>query len=107
VAASILPVTDGAQWHQRYLALEISLLQRRFEMPGLSSPAATVFERCNLRLIEEAAAHGASRVTLLCLWDGGKGDGPGGTYHMLKEAQRRGFRCIWIDTRRLGQAGTL
>jgi hypothetical protein len=37
----------------------------------------------------------------VCLWDGGGGDGPGGTAHMYHEVKRRTGRVDWIDTRSL------
>jgi hypothetical protein len=35
------------------------------------------------------------------VWDGGGGDGPGGTEHMVNEVRRLGGRVSWIDIRSL------
>ena len=59
------------------------------------------FERCNLWLLYSALAYGPERVRLICLWNGGGGDGPGGTAHMVAEVERRAGRVDWIDTRTL------
>jgi len=46
-------------------------------------------------------AYGPDRVHFICLWNGGGGDGPGGTAHLYAEVQRRSGRVTWIDTRLL------
>ena len=40
-------------------------------------------------------------MTLIALWDGKGGDGPGGTAHMVKEAQERGSKTIVLDIKNL------
>jgi hypothetical protein len=40
------------------------------------------------------AAPDAGRLTLIALWDGQAGDGPGGTAHMIESARARGARTI-------------
>ena len=62
---------------------------------------ANAFERCNLWLLDTAQAYGAERLRFICLWDGGGGDGPGGTAHMVDEVRRHSGQVIWIDTRTL------
>ena len=37
----------------------------------------------------------------LALWDGGGGDGPGGTAHMYNEVKHRTGRVTWLDMRTL------
>ena len=37
----------------------------------------------------------------VCLWNGGGGDGPGGTAHMYQEVAKRTGQVHWIDTREL------
>jgi len=41
-------------------------------------------------MMHNALANGSAKVTLIALWDGKEGDGPGGTKHMVDEIQRRG-----------------
>ena len=47
------------------------------------------FERCNLWLMYSALACGIDKLRFVALWDGGGGDGPGGTAHMYNEVKRR------------------
>jgi hypothetical protein len=102
IAQSILPVQDGEAWLARWNALRRRVappLVRPPEAPA--APPANVFERCNLWMLDAALAHGAHKLDFICLWDGGGGDGPGGTAHMVQAARERGARVHWIDTRRL------
>ena len=59
------------------------------------------FERCNLWLLYTALACGVDKVRFICLWNGGGGDGPGGTQHMYNEVKRRTGRVTWLRTRDL------
>jgi hypothetical protein len=73
-------------------------------MPAALGPTpdeVNPFERCNLWLLDNALVHGGRPLHFICLWNGGGGDGPGGTQHMHDEVQRRGGRVWWIDTRTL------
>ena len=60
---------------------------------------ANAFERCNLWLLYSALARGVDRVRFICLWDGGGGDGPGGTAHLYREVKRRteGLSLFYTD----------
>jgi hypothetical protein len=49
-------------------------------------------------MLHNALAHGASHMTLLALWNGEGGDGPGGTEHLVGESRQRGARTIVLDT---------
>jgi hypothetical protein len=57
--------------------------------------------RGNLWLLETARAAGAARLCCFCLWDGGGGDGPGGTRHLVEAVRAAGGTIIQIDTRSL------
>lgn len=104
IAQSIAPVSDAAQWQQRYLAALQKLQQPVRCMPDALGPTPAgrnAYERCNRWLLASALVHGADKVRFICLWNGSGGDGPGGTQHMHDEVQRRGGRVWWIDTRTL------
>jgi hypothetical protein len=60
-----------------------------------------VWQRNNLWLLSEALCRGAKHLTLIALWDGETGDGPGGTEHMVRLARERGARIIHLDTKDL------
>lgn len=109
IERSILPASNGEHWRQRYFALTGTLDDRPRIMPEeLGEPPSSVrgergnaFERCNLWLLYTALAWGIDKVRFVCLWNGGGGDGPGGTAHMYNEVKRRTGRVAWIDIRTL------
>jgi tetratricopeptide (TPR) repeat protein len=104
VQASLLPSQDGDHWRERYFALKASLAQPPRVMPDELGPlptGANAFERCNLWLLYTALAWGVHKVRFVCLWNGGGGDGPGGTAHMYDEVKRRTGQVTWLDTRTL------
>ena len=101
--------SDGDEdWPARYFDLRARLKDAPRVMPDELGPLpahGNAFERCNLWLLYSALARGIDKVRFICLWDGGGGDGPGGTAHLYREVKRRTGHVTWIDTRRLG-AGT-
>jgi hypothetical protein len=56
----------------------------------------SLWERNNLWLLNTALSKTTGDLTLLVVWDGEKGDGPGGTGHMISEAEKNGARIIII-----------
>jgi hypothetical protein len=104
IERSVLPSADGDRWRERYLALKAALPTPPRAMPEELGPlpsGANAFERCNLWLLDTAMAYGPDKLCFICLWDGGGGDGPGGTAHLYREAMHRTGQAIWIDTRTL------
>jgi hypothetical protein len=102
IQRSILSVSDGAAWQQRFLALRPRLGREPALLPAEAGTAGgTVFERCNEWLLATALAHGAGRLRFICLWDGGGGDGTGGTAHMVKEVTLLAGEVTWIRTQDL------
>lgn len=55
----------------------------------------------NLWTLHTAFVHGAEKVVLVALWNGERGDGPGGTEHMVSEVEKRGGRAEILDAKRL------
>jgi len=94
----------GERWLDRYQAIKHML-----DTPPLAAPQELgplleqmdAYERCNLWLLASALAYGAEKVLFVCLWDGGGGDGPGGTAHMLEEVKKKNGRVVWLNTRKL------
>lgn len=110
VSRSILPSVGGDGWCKRYYALRdhpLCLAPR--VMPDClgalpqdqQGRAMDPFERCNRWLLNSALTCGISRTRFICLWNGGGGDGPGGTEHMMKEVKKRTGQVSWLDTRKL------
>jgi tetratricopeptide (TPR) repeat protein len=101
---SVLPSRDGERWRERYFALKAKLADAPRIMPaelGALPRGVNAFERCNLWLLYTALGWGVDKVRFFSLWNGGGGDGPGGTAHMYNEVKRRTGRVTWIDTRAL------
>jgi hypothetical protein len=103
VERSILPSAGGDKWRDRFYAMKDKLNEPiSITSDALGRPKGVVpFERCNLRLLYSALAGGIDKVRFVTLWNGGGGDGPGGTAHMYNEVKRRTGRVTWLDTRKL------
>ena len=100
-------VCCGEAWRRRYLDARTrlagpirSLVDALGPLPPGSEPGYS-HERCNLWLLNTALARGVDKVRFICLWNGGAGDGPGGTAHLYNEVKNRTGRVTWIDTRTL------
>jgi hypothetical protein len=97
----------GPGWQARYLAAKIKLAApirsapEEMGDPPRNAEEGYAYARCNLWLLYTALALGIDKVRFICLWDGGGGDGPGGTAHMHDEVKRRTGHVTWIDTRQL------
>jgi hypothetical protein len=99
------PPTD--RWLKRFLAVRDHPGVSVQEMPdsAVSLPRnVDPYERCNRWMLRDALAFGATRVRFICLWNGEKGDGRGGTAHMMRCIQEQGGKAIWLDTRKLWSA---
>lgn len=104
VAASLLPVVDGAAWQARFRAVTARLDEPPSEAPrvlGALSAGEDPYVRANLWLLESALAFGAERLRCICLWDGGGSDGPGGTRHLVEAVRAAGGRVLRIDPKSL------
>ncbi len=94
----------AGDWLKRYQSITTAIRQPPLAAPselGELPPNMNPYERCNLWLLDTALAYGAEKLTLICLWDGGGGDGPGGTAHMVAEVKNRQGRVVWLDTREM------
>jgi len=104
VEKSIVTSAGGDKWRDRFYAMKAKLLEPIRIMPDeLGPPPANVdpFERCNLWSMYSALACGIDKLRFVALWDGGGGDGSGGTAHMYNEVKRRTGRVTWLDIRTL------
>jgi len=98
VRRAVAPSAESARWRAAW-----SHVRARLELapPAPAAAADNPFERCNRWLLDTALACGGERVWLLCLWDGRRGDGAGGTAHMVEEVSRHRGHVLHIDTREL------
>jgi hypothetical protein len=73
------------------------------ELPGwlVDVDGYSLWSRNNLWTLHTALAVDRAEVTLVALWNGEAGDGPGGTEDMLELAAERGVRVVRIDTNTL------
>ncbi|GJL69706.1 MAG: hypothetical protein NPIRA06_23410 [Nitrospirales bacterium] len=97
-------ICRGEDWRKRYLGAKATLTRGVRSAPEQLGPppkGVDPFERCNLWLLYTALAYGVEKVHFICLWDGGGGDGPGGTAHMYQEVNGRTGNVTWIDSRSL------
>ena len=60
-----------------------------------------LWQRDNFWMLYNALAYGAVKVTLIALWDGAAGDGPGGTGDLVSQAHKRGAKVVILDTKTL------
>jgi hypothetical protein len=61
----------------------------------------SIWQRSNLWMLHNALYISQDHLTLIALWNGATGDGPGGTEDMVKRARNRGARFIHLDARKL------
>jgi tetratricopeptide (TPR) repeat protein len=99
-------IRGGEAWRKRYLDAKTKLAPPRAAPRELGAPPRGAgkgypYERCNLWLLYTALSYGPDKVHFVCLWNGGGGDGPGGTAHMYNEVKRRTGKVTWLDTRTL------
>ena len=60
-----------------------------------------IWQRNNLWLLSEAFWLAPKNLTVIGLWDGELGDGPGGTAQMVSLAKDRGARFVQLDSKKL------
>ena len=92
----------GADWRARYFAAKArATLHVMPDELGPTAEGADPYERNNLWMLDAAARFGSDKTALVVLWNGERGDGPGGAKHMMDIVQEKGGRAIWLDTRKL------
>ncbi len=97
IEASVAPA--GVDWVARFHQLvkrlgpeSVKVLDDTIILPAslTEGAALNIWQRTNLWMVGEAIDLAAKR-TLLALWDGRPGDGPGGTEHLVAIAPRLGI----------------
>lgn len=112
----VLPKTDyikasvadaGPAWIERfnrlYQKLKVRVLSDSDRLPRWlrAKKDYSIWMRSNLWMLHNALAISQDHLTLIALWNGATGDGPGGTEDMVRRAQDRGAAFIHLDTRKL------
>lgn len=97
----------GANWVRRFNhqfeTAATRIYQRSPVLPGWlqDKPSYNVWERSNNWMLHNALFSGGRNTTLIALWDGKGGDGPGGTQHMVDVATGRGAQIVVLDTQQI------
>ena len=97
----------GRDWVTRFDKLYAKLprreLGRSAELPRWlqNKPDYNIWQRNNLWTLYNAMARGSQYVTLIALWDGGTGDGPGGTEDMVNRANASGAAPVILPTKKI------
>ncbi len=90
----------GKDWEERF----DTLLQKvPYSVLALTKEkeSDSVWEHANTWMLTEGLKNGGGHMTLLALWDGKGGDGPGGTEHMTKIAREKKAEVLVIDINKL------
>jgi hypothetical protein len=98
---------NGPGWVERFKRLfeqkPPEILSDSGELPRWlrAKKGYSIWQRSNLWMLHSALAISNDNLTLIALWNGEVGDGPGGTEDMVARAQDRGATFIHLDTRKL------
>jgi hypothetical protein len=93
----------GPDWMERYRnlceTLDVKVLAASKELPRwlAARDGYTIWERNNRWLLHTALSRSDTDITLIVLWDGKGGDGPGGTHDMVELAEARGVRIVRLS----------
>lgn len=97
----------GPNWVERFNRLleqkQPEILSDSVELPRWlrNKKDYSIWERSNLWMLHSALAISNDHLTLIALWNGEEGDGPGGTKDMVQRAKDRGATFIHLDARKL------
>jgi hypothetical protein len=105
IEASVAPA--AGRWVERFDRLTEVLpwrvLAESKDLPGWLAEKSdySIWQRNNLWMLHNALAEGGENVTLIALWNGEGGDGPGGTGDLVQRAKDRHARTVILDSKRL------
>jgi hypothetical protein len=97
----------GPKWVERFKRLyelkKPRILSESKELPRWlrAKKDYNVWQRSNLWMLHNALFMSKENLTLIALWNGQEGDGPGGTEDMVQRAQMRGATFFHLDSRAL------
>jgi hypothetical protein len=90
----------GENWSERFENLIKKLPVHRLPVDK-GNADMNIYERTNEWMLETALSSGGKNMTLIALWNGGGGDGKGGTEHMVKMARHQHAEVEIIDIKKL------
>lgn len=64
-------------------------------------PDYSIWQRNNLWMLHNALVEGGAHVTVIALWNGEEGDGPGGTADLVSKAKQRGAKNVILNTKKI------
>ncbi len=94
----------GSEWIERFLTLTKRLEVRH--LTGLpdwmaGNDSYTIWQRGNRWILHTAMSLAEADITLIVLWDGKGGDGPGGTENMVELAKSRHVKTVQLPASEL------
>jgi len=97
----------GPQWEKRFYDLvaahpNFRILSENETLPEWlrAKPNYDLWKRNNNWMLHNAIAVAGRNITLIALWNGQGGDGPGGTEDMVRQVEKLRARTLIIDTRK-------
>ncbi|HZF07775.1 MAG TPA: tetratricopeptide repeat-containing protein [Thermoanaerobaculia bacterium] len=105
IRESVAPAEGN--WVKRFERLSetlpVRVLAESKELPSWLAEKKdySIWQRNNLWMLHNALALGGEHVTLIALWNGQEGDGPGGTGDLVSRAKERGAKVLILDTTKL------
>jgi hypothetical protein len=89
----------GENWDNRFNKLASSLPVHILDEK--KNTDMNVYEQTNEWMLHDTLRSGGNNMTLIAVWDGGGGDGKGGTAHMVNMAREKGAEVEVIDVKKI------
>jgi hypothetical protein len=94
----------GPEWRARFDRIcEMHPVRVLADSGATDAGSKGVWQRANIWILDTALAVEADAHTLIVLWDGKGGDGPGGTKQMMQAARARCVNVMKLDANRLSR----
>ncbi len=94
----------GAHWREHFFAVSRAprtTVRVATAVLGPLPAGEDAFERNNRWMLDTARQHRGGGIHYICLWNGERGDGPGGVAHLAELVRGIGGTVHWLDTRKL------
>ena len=105
IQESVAPAGNNwvTRFHRLTEKLPVRVLASSKELPRWLAEKKdySFWQRNNLWMLHSALAVGGENVTLIALWNGQEGDGPGGTGDLVERARQRQALVVILDTKKL------